>query len=174
MHDTFDFMTNQFSSYLLDNQLINSNEKTILAVSGGIDSIVLCHLFKLTARPFAIAHCNFKLRENASDEDESYVKNLAQTLRVPFFSTAFATEKIAQQHKQSIQVVARDLRYEWLEKIRTENGYDYIATAHHLNDSVETVFYNFTKGCGIRGLHGILAKNLASLATSKNILIFTY
>lgn len=151
-------MKNAFTSYIADNQLISPNQKTLLAVSGGIDSVVLCHLFKQTNLPFGIAHCNFKLRANTSDKDELFVKQLAQDLAVPFFSITFQTSEISTKRKQSIQVVARDLRYEWLEKVRTENNFDHIATAHHLNDSVETVFYNFTKGCGIRGLHGILPK----------------
>mgnify|MGYP000598129530 CR=1 FL=1 len=152
-------MLHQFTKYFSDNQLINPKQKTLLAVSGGIDSVVLCHLFKRANLNFGIAHCNFNLREAASNEDELFVKKLAQQLQVAFFSIPFSTAKIAQQRKQSIQVVARDLRYEWLKKIRVANDFDHIATAHHLNDSVETVLYNFTKGCGIRGLHGILPKN---------------
>lgn len=148
----------QITEYIWENKLISSNQKTLLAVSGGIDSVVLCHLFKQTNLPFGIAHCNFKLRENASDDDEFFVKKLANELGVPFFSTAFETTQIAKKRQQSIQVAARDLRYEWLEKIRKKHGFATIATAHHLNDSVETVLYNFTKGCGIRGLHGILPK----------------
>ncbi|MFT4762913.1 MAG: tRNA(Ile)-lysidine synthase [Paraglaciecola sp.] len=151
-------MKTAFLAYISDNQLIDSNKRTLLAVSGGIDSVVLCHLFKEINLSFGIAHCNFKLRKKASDEDDFFVKKLAQDLAVPFFSIPFETEQIATERKQSIQVVARDLRYEWLERVRIENAFDCIATAHHLNDSVETVFYNFTKGCGIRGLHGILPK----------------
>lgn len=151
-------MTTHFFNYLTDNQLIKPNQKTLLAVSGGIDSIVLCHLFHQVNLPFGIAHCNFKLRESDSDKDEIFVKKLAVEFAVPFYSTSFETEKMAKSRKQSIQVVARHLRYSWLDKIRMENGFDYLATAHHLNDSVETVLYNFTKGCGIRGLHGILPK----------------
>ena len=152
-------MTTDLINYIADNQLVQNNQKTLLAVSGGIDSIVLCHLFKQINFPFAIAHCNFKLRAEDSDEDEIFVKEIANQLEVPFFSIAFDTEKIAAKKKQSIQVAARELRYDWLEEIRAKNGYDFIATAHHLNDSIETVLYNFTKGCGIRGLHGILPKN---------------
>ena len=90
------------------------------------------------------------------DEDEQFAQKLAQELDVSFFSIRFETFKFASKRKQSIQVVARDLRYEWLEKIRVENDFDCIATAHHLNDSIETVILNLTKGCGIKGLHGIL------------------
>jgi tRNA(Ile)-lysidine synthase len=86
-------MKNAFTSYITDNQLIKSNQKTLLAVSGGIDSVALCYLFKQANLQFGIAHCNFKLRKNASDEDESFVKNLAQNLAVPFFSIDFATNE---------------------------------------------------------------------------------
>ena len=79
-------------------------------------------------------------------------------MQVPFFEIAFDTNDYVEKNKVSIQVAARDLRYDWLEKIRVENGFQYIATAHHLDDSLETVLYNFTKGCGIRGLHGISTK----------------
>ena len=146
-------------SYVTDNQLIEEGSKTLLAVSGGIDSVVLCHLFKATKLDFGIAHCNFNLRGEASDGDESFVKNLALKLAVPFYSTSFDTEKLAQKNGQSIQVAARELRYEWLENIRDTAGFAKVATAHHLNDSIETLLYNFTKGCGIRGLHGILPQN---------------
>jgi len=152
-------MNADFCTYLSDNQLIGDGKKILVAVSGGIDSIVLCSLFKQQQLNFAIGHCNFKLRGQASDGDEKFVQQFAEKLKVPFHSIAFETEKIAQQKKQSIQVAARELRYNWFEKIKSEQNYDFIATAHHLSDSIETVFYNFTKGCGIRGLHGILPKN---------------
>lgn len=148
-----------FSSFIQNWDFFDSTKKTIIAVSGGMDSVVLCHLFKATALEFAIAHCNFKLRAEASDEDAIFVANLAKQLDVPFFSSSFDTERIAQEKKQSIQLVARDLRYEWLENIRKKKGYDFVATAHHGNDSLETVLFNFAKGCGLRGLHGILPLN---------------
>ena len=151
-------MLQKFKSYITDNQLIATNEKTLVAVSGGIDSVVLCYLFRLSNFPFAIGHCNFKLREKEADEDAAFVEQLAQFFQVPCYSTSFDTTKIAKERGQSIQVAARELRYDWLEKIRLDHGFHYIATAHHLNDSIETVLYNFTKGCGIRGLHGILPR----------------
>ena len=151
-------MLSNFQSFILDNHLFQPNEKVLLAVSGGVDSVVLCHLFHQAKFDFGIAHCNFRLRGNDSDGDALFVKNLAEELQVPFFETAFETNKYVEKNKLSIQVAARDLRYNWLEKIRNENDFRYIATAHHVDDSLETVLYNFTKGCGIRGLHGILPK----------------
>lgn len=154
-----------------------AEQSSLIATSGGIDSVVLCYLYHQAQYPFAIAHCNFRLRGKASDADEVFVKKLAQTLQVPFYSIAFDTEKIAKANKQSIQVAARELRYEWLHGIRTEQNYSYLVTAHHLNDSIETVLYNLTKGCGIRGLHGILPQQDALIrpllfATKEEIEVF--
>lgn len=139
--------------------MFDKDEKVLLAVSGGVDSVVLCHLFFRSKFNFGIAHCNFQLRGEDSSQDEIFVKKLAEQLRVPFFSTSFDTLKFAETQKISIQMAARDLRYEWLENIRQQNDCQWIATAHHVNDSIETFFYNFAKGTGIRGLHGIPLKN---------------
>lgn len=149
-------MLQQFQDYQEQQHFQLSERPSLIATSGGIDSVVLCYLYHQAQYPFAIAHCNFQLRARDSDEDEIFVKQLATFFGVPFYNITFETEKIAQQNKQSIQVAARELRYEWLQNIRQQHGFEYVVTAHHLNDSVETVLYNFTKGCGIRGLHGIL------------------
>src|SRR5699024_2305184 len=105
-----------------------------------------------------IAHCNFSLRGTESDEDELFVKSLAKHYNVPFYTTRFNTEVSARENKVSIQMAARDLRYNWFEQLRNEKGYDYISVAHHQNDVVETVLLNLTRGTGIAGLHGILPK----------------
>lgn len=167
----------QFQSFITKNKLFVKEDKILLAVSGGVDSVVLCYLFFLSKYNFAIAHCNFQLRGAASDEDEQFVKQLAEKFRVPFFSTRFQTQEYADANKISIQMAARDLRYAWLEDVRQFNDYQWIATAHHLNDSIETFFYNFAKGTGIRGLHGIPIKNNyiirpLSFATKQEILHF--
>ena len=151
-------MIKAFQNFIQKENLFQPNEKVLLAVSGGVDSVVLCYLFHQAKFDFGIAHCNFQLRGNDSDGDANFVKDLADLFQVPFFEIAFDTNKYVEENKLSVQVAARDLRYEWLEKIRSENDFQYIATAHHLDDSLETVLYNFTKGCGIRGLHGILPK----------------
>jgi len=152
-------MVDQFHKYIASQNLLNAGQKTLVATSGGVDSVLLCHLFKSSGLPFAIAHCNFQLRGEDSDNDESFVKTLAATLQVGFHTTRFDTQLFAEQNKASIQQAARALRYVWLEDIRQQAGFQYIATAHHLDDSIETLLYNFSKGCGLRGLHGIFPKN---------------
>ena len=151
-------MLEKFRKFIKKEDLISSDEKTLLAVSGGIDSVVMCHLFKRAGLDFGIAHCNFNLRGVASDDDARFVKVLSEELGVSYFETSFETTDYASQNKLSIQEAARNLRYEWFETIREKNGFDYIAAAHHADDSLETILFNFTKGCGIRGLHGILPK----------------
>ena len=149
----------KFEAFVTDNELFVRGEPVLLAVSGGVDSVVMCHLFHLAGFGFGIAHCNFQLRGAASDGDEIFVKELAQQLNVPFFSESFETEAFANKQKISTQMAARELRYAWLEQIRQQHDFQRIATAHHLNDAIETFFYNFAKGTGIRGLQGIPLRN---------------
>lgn len=135
------------------------NYRFLLAVSGGKDSIVLGDLFYCSGIPFGIAHMNFQLRGEESDGDERFVKAFAQRCEVKCFTQAVETKSYAAANQLSTQMAARTLRYTWLEQVRTEQGFDYIVTAHHLNDSVETILYNFTKGSGIKGMLGIPALN---------------
>lgn len=140
-------------------KIFSPADTILLAVSGGIDSVVLVDLFHKAKFRFAIAHCNFSLRGNDSDEDAEFVQRLAMLMHVPFFTEKFDTSTVAQQNGISIQMAARDLRYAWFEKIRQENSFDYVATAHHLDDQVETFLINLIRGTGIAGLHGIPVKN---------------
>ena len=152
-------MFRQFLAYLNKNKLeVLRSEKILLTVSGGVDSVVMAHLFYCADIGFGIGHCNFKLRGEDADKDEVFVRRLAQELGVAFHCVSFNTNEYATTHKLSVQMAARKLRYDWFEKIRYENKYRYIATAHHKNDSVETMLINLTRGTGIRGLHGILPK----------------
>lgn len=130
----------------------------LLAISGGKDSVLMAHLFNDARFNFGIAHCNFGLRAEESDGDEVFCKQLAKKLNVPFYHTRFETETMAKQHGLSIQMAARELRYNWFESIRTNEGFDYIAVAHHQSDTTETVLLNLVRGTGIAGLHGILPK----------------
>ena len=147
-----------FVEYIKKNALFTQEDKILLAISGGKDSVLMAQLFKLTGFKFSIAHCNFNLRGDESQRDEAFVKLLALTLDVPFYSTHFDTKAYAKTNHLSTQMAARDLRYQWFEEIRFRNGYDYIALAHHQNDSIETLLLNLTRGTGISGMHGILPK----------------
>ncbi len=135
------------------------NGKTLLAVSGGVDSMVLLHLFKMLQLNFAVAHCNFQLRDKESDLDEQLVANFCKKNNIPFFIERFDTLQVVENRKISIQIAARELRYNWFEELCTENKLNFIATAHHLDDQAETFLINFTRGTGIDGLVGIPEKN---------------
>ncbi|MDX1905207.1 MAG: tRNA lysidine(34) synthetase TilS [Thermonemataceae bacterium] len=146
-----------FQKFLREKNLLEPNEKTLLAVSTGIDSMVMLHLFILAKLPFGIIHCNFSLRPEA-EEEGIFIKNLAQERQIPFYYRKFDTLTFAQAEGISIQMAARKLRYAFFEEIRQTYQYDYIATAHHLDDSLETALLNLVRGSGIAGLRGILAK----------------
>lgn len=151
-------MLNKFISYYKTNNLFEESDRILLAVSGGKDSMVMLHLFNEGNNNFGVAHCNFQLREDEADKDEGFVKNCCDKRKIPFYSIRFDTVKYAEEHQLSIQMAARELRYQWFEKIRMENKYQYIATAHHKNDVAETILINLTKGTGLSGLHGIKNK----------------
>ncbi|MBV6653952.1 MAG: tRNA lysidine(34) synthetase TilS, partial [Mameliella sp.] len=108
---------------------------------------------------FGIAHCNFRLRGAASDADATFVQRLAEELNVVCHLTSFNTLQEAEVQSVSVQMAARSLRYNWFEELRSEEGYDYIVTAHHLSDAIETVIFNLTRGTGIKGLSGIPQRN---------------
>ena len=153
-------MLKAFQDYLSELLQDNpANYRFLLAISGGKDSIVLGDLFFCAGIPFGIAHMNFQLRGEASDGDERFVKAFAKRCEVACFTTAVDTKNYAAEQQLSTQMAARKMRYTWLEQIRQQEGFDYIVTAHHLNDSVETILYNFTKGSGIKGMLGIPAVN---------------
>jgi tRNA(Ile)-lysidine synthase len=148
----------EFLQYIKTKNLFLPKDKLLLAVSGGVDSVVLCELCKQAGFDFAIAHCNFKLRAMASDTDEAFVQNLATINNAAFYVKRFDTTAIAAAKKKSIEETARDLRYNWFETLRVENEFKYILTAHQADDNIETVLMNFFRGTGIKGLRGILSK----------------
>jgi tRNA(Ile)-lysidine synthase len=152
-------MIRKFEQFIQYENLFSEDDRILLAVSGGMDSVVMTDLFSKLKIPFAIAHCNFQLRGKESDGDEKFVLKLAQKHRVTFFSTKFSANEFSKKNKISIQEAARKLRYDWFEEIRSRHQYDYIATAHHANDSIETFFINLLRGTGIEGLKGIPVKN---------------
>ena len=129
--------------------------KILLAVSGGLDSVVLANLCKLSKLNFSIAHCNFNLRGAESDADEEFVLDLAEQLDVEVFIENFDTKAYAEDEKISIQMAARDLRYHWFEELSASLKFDYILTAHHANDNLETFIINLVRGSGLEGFTGI-------------------
>lgn len=151
-------MVKDFLDFISTNNLCDKGDKILLAVSGGVDSVVLVRLFKDAGFNFAIAHCNFQLRGSESDGDEAFVRELAGLNHVSCFVRSFDTKNYAAMHGVSIQMAARDLRYAWFADLIAEHGIKYIATAHHLDDSLETVLFNLAKGTGISGARGILPK----------------
>ncbi len=172
-------MLNAFQAHISEKELFAEDHRVLLAISGGIDSVVMADLFHASSVHFALAHCNFKLRGTASDSDERFVRELSRELGVPFFSQHFDTDTHAKRMGASIQMAARHLRYDWLEEVRSKEGFDVIATAHHLDDVIETAIYNWTKGCGIRGLRGIPVKNGKIIrpllfATKEEILAYSH
>ena len=138
--------------------LFRPNQPVLLAVSGGVDSMVMLHLFLQAGIPVGVAHAHLGLRGKEADADEQFLENYCQKRKVPFFSKRFDTKKYAKKKGVSIQMAARVLRYEWLEIVRSRKGFACIATAHHINDSIETLIWNLAKGTGIKGLVGIKAK----------------
>jgi tRNA(Ile)-lysidine synthase len=148
----------RLKQFVQQQNLFLTTDKLLLGVSGGIDSVVLAQLVDQLGNEFAIAHCNFNLRGTESDEDEKFVASLSDILRVPFFSASFHTNEIASEKGISIEMAARELRYEWFEQIRQQHGYDYILVAHHQDDVLETFILNLTRSTGIRGLSGIKPK----------------
>lgn len=149
----------RFIDFIEKNKLFGPNDKILAAVSGGMDSVLLTHLLHAAGFNFGIAHCNFQLRSAEADTDQQFVSNLAQQLGVPFHTIQFDTKAFAAGKKISIQMAARELRYQWFAQISQQQGYHVIALAHHQNDAIETILLNLTRGTGIAGMHGILPKN---------------
>lgn len=132
------------------------HKKLLLAVSGGVDSMVLVHICLENKLDFAVAHCNFGLRGEDSEQDEIFVKNYCELYKIPFFSKKFDTKNLQNESQSSIQMLARALRYDFFKEIIGENNFDYLLTAHHQTDQIETILLNYVRGTGVKGLRGIL------------------
>ncbi|KAA1248080.1 tRNA lysidine(34) synthetase TilS [Aquimarina sp. RZ0] len=148
-------MVEDFKKHIDNNLAFLKEGKLLIACSGGLDSVVLTSLLHSFELDLGIAHCNFKLRGKESDRDEKFVAMLADEINVPFFTKSFKTEKYAKTHKISIQMAARELRYNWFKELLQEKNYDYVITAHHRDDNLETFMINLSRGTGIEGLTGI-------------------
>lgn len=153
-------MVDQLSEYIERHRLFEANEPILLAVSGGVDSMVMAELFHRAGYNFAIAHCNFGLRGSESNQDEAFVSSVAASYKVKLHVKHFKTREYAGFNKMSVQMAARTLRYDWFEELLSTEGYKVIATAHHLDDQIETFFINVLRGTGISGLHGILPNRM--------------
>lgn len=149
-------MIGQLREFIRAENIFKEEDGLLLAVSGGLDSSVLCHLLISAGWKVQLAHCNFGLRGAESERDEDFVCSLGERYGVPVHVTSFDTASYAAQHKLSTQVAARELRYAWLEEQRAALGLAVIVTAHHMQDNVETLWMNLSKGTGMAGLHGIL------------------
>ena len=152
-------MLQEFQSYINRCNLIADGDRLILALSGGIDSMVLADLLLKAEVQFVAAHCNFHLRGAESDGDEKFVREYAEKNGIQCFVKHFDTEQYAAEQGVSIEMAARDLRYVWFEELRQQLGYDKIAVAHHADDQAETFFINLLRGAGLRGLKGMKPQN---------------
>jgi tRNA(Ile)-lysidine synthase len=148
----------RLQKYITQNQLFEQKDKLLVAVSGGVDSMVLCDLLAKLNYQISIAHCNFQLRGEESEEDELFVENYAKKLGINFHKKRFDTEGYAHVHKVGTQEAARNLRYEWFAELTQLFDYQCVITAHHATDNIETVLFNFSHGAGLRGLKGMLPK----------------
>jgi tRNA(Ile)-lysidine synthase len=146
-------MLDDFKSHLLSELPFLFNSKIIIATSSGVDSVVLCYLCKKLGLNFSIAHCNFLLRNKESDLDAVFAENLAKSLCVSFYTKCFNTKDYKKKNSLSVQMAARELRYTWFNELSKDH--DYILTAHHLDDQLETFFINLSRGSGLDGLSGI-------------------
>ncbi|NOY50650.1 MAG: tRNA lysidine(34) synthetase TilS [Chlorobi bacterium] len=152
-------MIEKFIKTIDNNKLLEDKSKVLLAISGGIDSVVLLHLLHSRQYRVEAAHCNFKLRGTESDEDESFVIDYCKKLGVVLHLRSFDTKEFAYNNKLSIQVAARELRYSWFGELMQECGFDKLAVAHHFDDNLETLFINLLRTSGLQGVKGIPLKN---------------
>jgi len=146
---------NNFKTHINQQLQFLEKSKLIIAISGGLDSVVLAHLCHELKLNFALAHCNFNLRGEESNTDEDFVLDLGEQLDVEVFIQNFDTQAYADEYKCSIQMAARELRYDWFAELAEQLQFDYILTAHHADDNLETFLINFTRGTGLNGLTGI-------------------
>ena len=152
-------MLQKFQNHIAQNFPFLNGKKLLLATSGGLDSMVMVDLFAKSNFEIAIAHCNFQLRGMESFEDQNFVQEHAHTNKIPVFVTQFDTQAFAKDYKRSTQVAARELRYNWFYELLETENFDYILTAHHADDNLETFLINLTRGTGLTGLAGIPEQN---------------
>lgn len=152
-------MLEKFESFVSDNNLFSKDDRILIALSGGVDSVVLSHLMCRANYKISLAHCNFHLRDEESNRDEAFVRSWAKENNIPLFVKEFDTYQYMKENKLSLEMAARDLRYNWFNSLLESEEFTCLCTAHHLDDSIETFFINLLRGTGIAGLHGIKVKN---------------
>lgn len=145
--------------FIETNQLLQDNERVLVGVSGGADSVVLLDVLLKLQYTCVVAHCNFHLRDEESNRDEKFVENLAEKYNLLYKKVDFNTVGYAKSNKISIEMAARELRYAWFNRMAAETKCSSIAVAHHADDSIETVLLNLIRGTGLKGLTGIELKN---------------
>ncbi|MDB5273192.1 MAG: cell-cycle protein [Chitinophagaceae bacterium] len=151
-------MLKAFQDYINDHQLLAPGAKVIVALSGGIDSVILTHLLWKSKYKLEIAHCNFNLRGKEADDDQVFAMNLAEALNVPFHIQSFNTREYAEEKNISLQMAARELRFGWFKHLQKHIPESVIALAHHRDDQVETQLLNLLRGTGFAGLRGMKNK----------------
>lgn len=151
-------MIKAFTAHIQNQKLFTKNNTILVALSGGADSMALCSLLKEAGYSFSVAHCNFTLRGKEADADEKFVINYCKKNNITYFTKKFKTSIYAENKGISIQMAARELRYTWFNELITQHNFDYLLTAHHANDNVETFLINMLRGSGINGLKAIVAK----------------
>lgn len=169
----------RFQEYVNRHELFTRQDKILLTVSGGVDSMVLMSLCVNSGYNIGIAHCNFGLRGQESDEDEIMVQETARRYGIECHNKRFDTLGEMDRTGESMEMAARRLRYEWFHQLSEDFGYTVIAIAHHVDDSIETFFINMLRGTGLRGLTGI-SKQVGRIvrpllfATRKDILEYAH
>lgn len=152
-------MQEKFEAFVREQKLFDKNDRVLVALSGGVDSVVLATLMLRSGYTFSVAHCNFHLRGEESNRDERFVRSWAEKNKIKLFVSEFDTYEYMQQKGISLEMAARELRYSMFNNLMTSQGFSLLATAHHADDSAETFFINLLRGTGIAGLHGILSKH---------------
>ena len=149
-------MKNEFKAYIEKESFCLPDDRILLAISGGIDSMVMLHLFiNCKYKNIAVAHCNFSLRGKESDEDQLFIEDFCLKQNIKLFVKRFITQEYVKSNQLSIQVAARNLRYEWFDELLRSEGFNRLAIAHNKNDAVETFLINLSRGTGIKGLTGM-------------------
>lgn len=151
-------MIERFRQYIDSNHLINKGDRILVALSGGVDSMVLAELLRREGYDIALAHCNFNLRGKESDGDEQFVREYAERVEVKLFVKQFDTLDFVENNKVSVEMAARELRYAWFDEL-VHSSFDKLALAHHADDQIETFFINLMRGSGIKGLKAMQPRN---------------